>query len=203
MSDTVIEETKTETAPAAEGEVQPQLFPDEIKEEEDVREVLINLQPHEVLELVDKIAAKNEELKGHFADQEAEKTRAKEAKDAIAARVETTTEQLSKMIDLAGMRKRKSLERTTKRTNYTTKMVEWILNSDVVDSRPMVAAEYQVKLALAPANPDNVVPIDQAEPAQDGEAQGVDPAEFDQSAPADESADDDAPLDTSEEEVGD
>lgn len=158
------------------------LIPDEVKEEEEVREVLIPLQPHEVLEIVDRMATLNEELKGHKTDEENEKTRHKEAKEKIAGRISTTTESISKLIDQAGMRKRKSLEKTTKRINFTTKMVEWIWNDTVVDSRPMVPAEYQMK--LLPESVDNVVSI------TDGDAAGVDPTSFEDAGVTDEIMDD-------------
>lgn len=158
------------------------LIPDEVKEEEEVREILIPLQPHEVLELVDRMATLNEELKGHKTDEADEKERHKEAKEKIAGRISTTTENISKLIDQAGMRKRKSLEKTTKRTNFTTKTVEWLFNGDVVDTRPMVAGEYQMK--LIPDSPDNVVSI------TDGEAAGVDPTTFEDAGVTEEILDD-------------
>lgn len=163
--------SENENQEAQAGEQLP-LIPDEFKEEEDTREILIPLQPHEVLELVDRMATLNEELKGHKTDEENEKSRHKEEKEKIAGRISTTTESISKLIDQAGMRKRRSLEKTTKRINFTTKTVEWYFNGDVVDSRPMVPAEYQMKLLPDSPAADNVVSI------ADVGAAGVDPTSF-------------------------
>lgn len=172
--------TETEVTEEAQTEEQLKLIPDEIVEEDEVREIMIPLKAHEVLELVDRMASTNEELKGHMADKEKEKSRHKENKEAIESRIDTTTEKLSGLIDMAGMRKRKSLEKTKKRTNHSTKMVEWYWTDPqtgetiVADSRPMVPAEYQLKLAIDQSQPDNVVSI------TDGEAAGDDPASFDE-----------------------
>lgn len=171
MGDNVGEEVKTE--PRVDENGQAQLIPDDITEEEETREILVPMQPHEVLEIVDRMATMNEELKGHKSDEEKEKARHKEQKEAIAGRISTVTENISKLIDQAGMRKRKSLEKTIKRTNHTAKMVEWIFEGNVVDSRPMVAAEFQLK--LLPDQPqDNVVPIEECD------AGGIDPSTFDE-----------------------
>jgi len=169
---------------------QASLIPDDIVEEQETREVLIPLHPHEVLELVDRMATLNEELKGHKSDEEKEKTRHKEAKEAINGRISTCTENISKLIDQAGMRKRKSLEKTIKRINHTTKMVEWIWNDIIVDSRPMVAAEFQLKLLPDDQAQENVVGIDSAKSQGDSEemthaeALGDDPASFEDDAVA-------------------
>lgn len=176
--------TEVETQEVEKTEEQLKLIPDEIVEEEEVREILIPLKAHEVLDLVDRMASTNEELKGHMSDREREKTRHKENKEAIESRIDTTTEKLSGMIDLAGARKRKSLEKTKRRTNHTTKMVEWYWTDPdtgetiIADSRPMVPSEYQLKLAIDQSmeQPDNVVSI------TDGEAAGDDPASFDENA---------------------
>lgn len=174
MTTEVQEEEKTEE--------QLKLIPDEIVEEEEVREILIPLKAHEVLDLVDRMATMNEELKGHMSDREKEKTRHKENKEAIESRIDTTTEKLSAMIDQAGQRKRKSLEKTKKRMNHTTKRVEWIWTDPqtgetiVADSRDMLPAEYQLKLAIDNSQPDNVVSI------TDGDAAGDDPTSFEDNA---------------------
>lgn len=208
MSETtaVVDETKTETpvaeeethpetaAPAADGE-QQQLFQDETKEEEDVREVLISMQPHEVLEAVDRIVALNQEVNEQEREEEREKTRHKEAKDKTTANIEAARQKLSKLIEQTGLKKKKETRNTRKVINFTTKQVQWFLREtdELVDERPMVAGEYQVKLALQPA----AVGVEDDDNAEDGgelgnasrdaaevegDAQGVDPATMDEPA---------------------
>lgn len=183
---TEVKDEVENAVPAAEEEQteeQLRLIPDEVVEEEETREILIPLKAHEVLDLVDRMAAMNEELKGHVSDREKEKTRHKENKEAIESRIDTTTEKLSALIDQAGARQRKSLEKTKKRTNHSTKMVEWYWTDPdtgetiVADSRPMLPAEYQLKLAIDNAPKAEVVSI------TDGVAAGDDPASFDEGAP--------------------
>jgi len=182
---TEVQEEKTEE--------QMKLIPDEIVEEEEVREILIPLKAHEVLDLVDRMATMNEELKGHMSDREKEKSRHKENKEAIESRIDTTTEKLSAMIDQAGMRKRKSLEKTTRRMNHTTKKVEWIWKDPetqeviVADSRDMLPAEYQLKLAI-----DNSIQNDNVVSITDGADAGADPASFEEAEPANVEAFDEA-----------
>lgn len=213
MSEEVKNETapeETTAAPAAEGEAGEQLplIPDEIKEEEDVREVLIKMQPHEMIDAFESIFVLHREVKDLQAQEEAEKTRHKEEKDRIASALETAEMKRSNRLDQAETGMRKELMNTTKRINFTTKMVSWHdrTTGEKYDERPMTAAEHQVKLALAPPNPDNVVSLDQAladqekdddkqdAPPESGEAAGDDPATFDE--PGEQ-------LDPSEEETGD
>lgn len=176
------------------------LIPEEVTYEEETREVLVPLQPHEVLEIVDRMGTMNEELKGHVADKETEKTRHKEAKEKIEGRISTVTEDLSKLIDQAAMRKRKSLEKVKKRINHTTKLVDFIWKNPVsgedvvVETRAMLPAEYQLKL-IPDEQPENVVPI------TDGDAAGVDPASFEGEAA--EKAEMDEIVDEVDHELGD
>lgn len=180
----------TEVQEEAKTEEQMPLIPDEVTYEEETREVLVPLQAHEVLEIVDRMGTLNEELKGHMADKENEKTRHKEAKEKIEGRISTSTEDLSKLIDEAAMRKRKSLEKVMKRTNHTTKKVEFIWKNPatgeetVVESRDMLPEEYQLKMIPEGQKwtDDNVVPI------TDGEAAGTNPADF-EGQPAGEEVD--------------
>lgn len=105
-----------------------------------------------------------------------------EAKEKIEGRISTSTEDLSKLIDEAAMRKRKSLEKVMKRTNHTTKKVEFIWKNPatgeetVVESRDMLPAEYQLKLAI-----DNSIQNDNVVSITDGEDAGADPASFEES----------------------
>lgn len=172
-------------AAAADAHSQGQLFPDEIKEEEEVREVLIPMHPHEVLEAVDRIVALNQEVNEHEQELEREKSRHKEAKDKITANIDAARPKLSKLIELTGLKKRRETTKTIKRINYTTKMVQWFVEGPV-DERPMVAAEHQVKLALPEASSSEEASAadsssENGNPStEDGDAQGVDPASMDE-----------------------
>jgi len=181
---TPAEDATAEAAPTENAEGQTQLFQDETKEEEEIREVLIPMQPHEVLEAVDRIVVLNQEVNEHEQELEREKSRHKESKDKITANIDAARPKLSKLIELTGLKKRRETTKTRKVINYTTKMVQWFVEGvdGPVDERPMLAGEYQVKLAFPDGETSENADSNEAEKTEvpEGDALGVDPSEFDE-----------------------
>lgn len=184
METPAVDEVKQEEAVPVDANGQGQLIPDEIKDEEDVREVLIPMQPHELIDAFERIFDLHAEVKEWMEKEETEKARHKEEKERISSALATAELKRSQLLDQAKTKRKKEMRNTIKRINYTTRTVTWHLREtgEQVDERAMVPAEYQVKLAL----PDNVTPIEEAREEKEeekdenpGDAQGVDPSTFD------------------------